>query len=75
MVCHRCLAIGTNVEMEAQSANGVITPEDWPSRSFQLDLKGASKLYLKSAVEASPEGGEAEDFGVFFAEQIFDPAG
>jgi hypothetical protein len=85
-VCHRCLAIGSNVELEAESANGVINPEDWPSRSFQLDhaigglsfqvdLKGASKLYLKSAVEASPEGREAEDFGVFFVEQVFDPAG
>ncbi len=79
-VCHRRLAIGSNVELEAEPT---VNPEDWPSRSFQLDrglsfqvdLKGASKLYLKSAVEASAEGREAEDFGVFFVEQVFDPAG
>ena len=33
------------------------------------------KLHFQAAVEASAEGREAEDFGVFFVEQIFDPAG
>jgi hypothetical protein len=40
-----------------------------PSAAIQL------KLHFESAVEASAEGREAEDFGVFFVEQIFDPAG
>ena len=40
-----------------------------PSAAIQL------KLHFQSAVEASAEGREAEDFGVFFVEQIFDPAG
>lgn len=40
-----------------------------PSAALQL------KFHLKAAVEASAEGREAENFGVFFVEQIFDPAG
>jgi hypothetical protein len=36
-VCHRCLAMGTNVELEVSIRQWRINPEDWPSRSFQLD--------------------------------------
>ena len=75
------LGIRTDAELEAQPIprqRDRKLPPNPPdcSRHWRINVgRRALELHLKSAVETSAQRGEAEDFGVCFVEQIFDPAG